>query len=105
MKDVELFEQQLGEKSKLAILVGGLSSHNPKNVIDNATAKYVGNTPHNQFVDIKLDNPWTRVIISGINTLPFHDYDTYMKTKDKGYCQCKQCRKRKLERINGTKSR
>jgi hypothetical protein len=34
-------------------------------------AKYCSNVPCNFFVDIKLNDPWTRVIISGIDKLPF----------------------------------
>ncbi len=71
MEDVKIFEQQLSEKCKFTIIVGGVYSNNPKSVIDKAVANYVGDTPHNQWVDIKLDNPWTRVITSGIGDLPF----------------------------------
>lgn len=80
MNDIEIFEQVLLEKdgeviSKFAIIVGGLGSSNPSEVINDAVLKYTNGVPHNQFVDIKLNNPWTRVIISGINQLKLFDYN------------------------------
>lgn len=81
MNDVEIFEQVLLEKdgkviSKFAVIVGGgLSTDNPTEEINNAVVKYTNGVPHNQFVNIKLNNPWTRVVISGINQLKFFDYN------------------------------
>lgn len=33
--------------------------------------KYCDNVPCNLFVDIKLNDPWTRLVISGINELKY----------------------------------
>jgi len=87
---VKIFEQQLSEKCKFAIMVGGVSSNNPKKVIDNALAKYVVDTPHNQWVDIKLNNPWIRVITGDIGDLPFQNFETFLKRRE---------RKEKLDNI------
>lgn len=78
MKDVKIVEQLLKDKQgnitgKVAILLGGLNSDNPKEHMDSAVSKYVEHEPHNQFVEIHLDNPWTRVVIRGINNIEFRD--------------------------------
>ncbi|KGO85276.1 hypothetical protein [Flavobacterium suncheonense] len=78
MKDVKIVEQLLKDEKgkitgKVAILLGGLNSDNPKEHMDTAVSKYVGNELHNQFVEIHLDNPWTRVIIRDINSIKFRD--------------------------------
>jgi hypothetical protein len=79
MNGVQIFEQPLIVKGitvgKMAILVGGLNSPNPKDFMDNAVSQYVGNIGHNQFIEIHLDNPWTRIITSGINELPLRPLD------------------------------
>jgi len=87
MDDVKIFEEYLNddsgnEKGKVAILVGGMNSDNPKEFMDGAVSKYVGRTGHNQFVEIHLDNPWTRVLVRGINDIPFRpmtDQDSISK--------------------------
>jgi hypothetical protein len=75
MDGVQIFEQPLIVKGqtvgKVAILVGGLNKPNPKQFMDNAVHQYVGNIGHNQYVEIHLDNPWTRIVTTGINELPF----------------------------------
>jgi hypothetical protein len=77
MEDVQIFEQPFIVEGrtvgKMAILVGGLRSPNPKAHMDEAVSRYVGNIGHNQYIEIHLDNPWTRVITSGINDLPLRD--------------------------------
>jgi len=80
--NVQIFEQDLLVKNgvviaKLAILRGGLYSDNPTEIMNNVVKKYVGNTPICQFVNIKLNDPWTRVIIYGINELKYYDFDNY----------------------------
>ena len=87
MDDVKLFEEYLRDnngnnKGKVAILVGGMNSDNPKEFMDGAVSKYVGRAGHNQFVEIHLDNPWTRVLVRGINDIPFRpmtDQDSISK--------------------------
>ena len=78
MDDIKIFEQPLkGEdnqtKGKMTILVGGLKSDNPKGFMDEMVSKYVGRTGHNQFIEIHMDNPWTRVIVKGINDIPLRE--------------------------------
>lgn len=80
MKDVEIFEQELIGKSKkkvgkVAILRGGLSSDRPISHMNEAVSKYVGQTGYNEFVEITLDNPYLRVVVSGINELEFKKFD------------------------------
>ena len=74
MDGVQIFEQPFiidGKTvGKMAILVGGLNKPNPKEYMDYAVHQYVGNVGHNQYIEIHLDNPWTRVITTGINELP-----------------------------------
>lgn len=75
MDGVQIFEQPFiiegRTVGKMAILVGGLHNPNPKEFMDNAVHQYVGNVGHNQYIEIHMDNPWTRVITTGINELPF----------------------------------
>lgn len=74
MDEVQIFEQPfiVGgiTVGKMAILVGGINRPNPKEFMDGAVSQYVGNIGHNQYIEIHMDNPWTRVITSGINDLP-----------------------------------
>jgi hypothetical protein len=87
MNDVKLFDQHLKDDKgnivgKVAILVGGINSDNPKEFMDNAVSEYVGREGHNQFVEIHLDNPWTRVLVKGINDIPLRqmtDQDSISK--------------------------
>jgi len=80
MEEVQIFEQPfiVGGKTvgKMAILVGGLNKPNPKEFMDEAVSRYVGNIGHNQYIEIHMDNPWTRVITSGINELPLRPLQT-----------------------------
>ena len=75
MKNAEIFEQELknGDKivGKVAILRGGLNTDNPTGILNAAVSQYVERTGYNEFVEIYLDNPWVRVIVSGINELDF----------------------------------
>jgi hypothetical protein len=74
MEEIQIFEQLLivDEKivGKMAILVGGLGKPNPKEFMDIAVSNYVKDFGHNQYIEIHLDNPWTRLITTGINQLP-----------------------------------
>jgi len=79
MNKVEIFVQELKVGSncvgKLAVLRGGLSTENPTELMNSAVSKYVGLKGYNEFVEIYLDNPWVRVIISGINKLDYKPFD------------------------------
>jgi hypothetical protein len=78
MSNIEIFEQDLTKNStkvgKLAILRGGLNTDNPTAMMNLAVSDYVGTTGFNEFVEIYLDNPWVRVIVSGINDLEFKPF-------------------------------
>ena len=52
--------------------------------MNDAVSKYVGSTGYNEFVEIYLDNPWIRVIISGINELDYKIFDN-QKVYEKGF--------------------
>lgn len=61
-------------KGQVAILMYA-GEGDPVAKLDWAVYEYVGNVGHNQFIDINMDNPWVRVIISGINDMNQEDFD------------------------------
>jgi hypothetical protein len=71
-KDVKIIDQvlcnDLGEKVGKIAIIFCIDTKKLKK----AVAKYCGDVPCNLFVDITLTNPWTIVIISGINKLDYH---------------------------------
>lgn len=75
----QCFEKQLLEGRNdvtMVVLFGGMNSQNPKAYMDMAVHDYLvkhGNPMYNEFVEIHLDNPWLRVIIVGINDLPYKE--------------------------------
>ena len=72
----ELFDANGNRRGIMAVLFGGMNAQNPKAYMDYAVTDYLqkhGNPLHNQFVEIHMDNPWLRVIITGINELPYHE--------------------------------
>lgn len=80
MSKIEIFEQELKKGNttvgKVAILRGGLNTDNPNPIMNDAVSKYVGRTGYNEFVEIHLDNPWVRVIVSGINDFEYKTFTT-----------------------------
>ncbi len=79
MEDVEIFEQLLKNKDqvvgKIAVIRGGLNTDNPTGLLNAAVSEYVQNTGFNEFVEIYLDNPWIRVVMSGINEIEFKKFE------------------------------
>ena len=78
MKDVEIFEREFeidNKKVKIAILRGGLKSGNPTAALNEAVDEYVGAQSYNEFVEAHLDNPWVRVVLSGIDELDFKSFE------------------------------
>lgn len=69
------FEGEDGSKHKVAILVGGLGKESPKGFMDKIVKEYTDNAPHNEFIEIFLDNPYVRVIVDGINEIKFEEYN------------------------------
>jgi hypothetical protein len=80
MNIVEIFEQELrnGDKvvGKVAILRGGLNTDNPTAIMNEAVSSYVEHQSYNEFVEVFLDNPWVRVIVSGINELDYKEFNS-----------------------------
>jgi hypothetical protein len=66
MNNVKISEHQLNG-GKIAIFK--TTYWEPVAMLDFAIEKYVGNDVYNEFIDIKCDDPWTRVVISDINSL------------------------------------
>ncbi|MBL0202352.1 MAG: hypothetical protein IPP81_20005 [Chitinophagaceae bacterium] len=79
MEDVEIFEQLFRNDNqvvgKVAIIRGGLNTDNPTGLLNLAVSQYVENTGYNEFVEIFLDNPWVRVVMSGINEINFKKFE------------------------------
>lgn len=79
MQNIQIFEQPILKGKKrvgtLAILRGGLGTDNPSAAMSAAVTQYVANSGlgYNEFVEIHLDNPWVRVIITGINEVAYHE--------------------------------
>ena len=64
----------------VAFLRGGFGSYNPKAYMDLAVNDYLekkGNPLHNEFIEIFLDNPYLRVVVTGINDMPFKSSDCF----------------------------
>lgn len=78
-KEIQIFEQLLDDgRGTLSILCGGFNQNNPKAFMDGIVSKYVGDRMYNEFIEVFLDNPYLRVIITGINEI---DFDEYMDEK------------------------
>jgi len=56
-----------------------LRSYYPGDVVEMlnaAVSRYVGDVPYNEFIDINMDDPWTRVIISDMINSDTEDWQT-----------------------------
>ena len=74
-KDVQIIESNLQGGGRIAIIRGGFNSPNPKEYMDNVVIDYVQNHLYNEFIEEHLDNPYVRVIITGIDELSYYSYD------------------------------
>jgi hypothetical protein len=63
-----------GRKGKLAVFMFQ-GEDDPVAKLDGAVSAYVGNDGYNQYVDINMDNPWTRIIISDIDNMEQVEFD------------------------------
>ncbi len=63
-----------GQKGKVAVLMYA-GEEDPVAKLDWAVSEYVQNKGFNEFIDSHMDNPWVRVIISGINEMNQEDFD------------------------------
>jgi len=61
-------------KGQIAVLMY-VGDKDPVAKLNLAVSQYVGNFSHIQFVDINMDNPWVRVIITGINEMNQEDFN------------------------------
>jgi hypothetical protein len=79
MNGVEIFEQPLckdgREVGKVAFLRGGLNTDNPMGIMKEAVSEYVNTKGYNEFIEIHMDNPWVRVIVSGINKVNYERFE------------------------------
>ncbi|MBQ6277116.1 MAG: hypothetical protein IJK62_10505 [Bacteroidales bacterium] len=74
--EVQIFEQKLDKgKGSISILCGGFNAINPKLFMDDVVSNYVNGEIYNEFIEIFLDNPYVRVIITGINEIEFKEFD------------------------------
>ncbi|MBO4654848.1 MAG: hypothetical protein J5644_04825 [Bacteroidales bacterium] len=60
-----------GQSYKISIMTGGFSSPNPGAYMDEFVRHYTKHSLHNQFLESHLDMPWVRVVVSGINEIPY----------------------------------
>lgn len=63
-----------GRTGKIAVITY-LGEEDPVAILDQAVSTYVANKGYNEFIDINMDNPWTRVVMSGINEMNQMDFD------------------------------
>lgn len=55
-------------KGKIAVLMY-VGEEDPVAILDKAVSQYVGHEGYSEFIDINMDNPWVRVVMSGINEM------------------------------------
>lgn len=80
LQDVEFYEQKLEglnhqDFGKIAIFRGGLNSATPIVFMNSVVREYVGQQGYNEFVEIHLDNPWVRIVITELNLINFKQYN------------------------------
>ena len=68
------YDLENNEKGKLVIFIYP-GPKDPVKVLDSAIKIYTDGNDYYEFVDINMDNPWTRVIISNINGIKQKDFD------------------------------
>ena len=62
------------KKGKIAVLMYH-GKGDPKKILDYAVSVYVQNEGYHELIDSHLDNPWTRVLLSDINSMKQEDFD------------------------------
>lgn len=67
-QDFEIKEFDLGNV-KIAFLIGGFLSDNPKEFMDSKVADYVKEKSYTEFIEKHLDMTQVRIIIFGLNDL------------------------------------
>jgi hypothetical protein len=78
VEDVKIQESPIdlinGDKGKVAIFMYQ-GEDDPMDALDQAAHKYIENKSFMQFIDIEMDNPCVRVIVSGINKMKQETFD------------------------------
>ena len=62
------FKLKNGKYGAIAILMYS-GSGDPKIALDEAVRKITGSVNYFELIDAHLDNPWTRVVITGVNEM------------------------------------
>ena len=83
MEEVKIIEQDLHSDSGVKVGKVAIIFCLDLKKLQKAIIEYVGDTPHNQFVDITCQNPWYRLIISGIDKLDLHQIGTDLEIVNK----------------------
>lgn len=77
MESIKIQESEInlthGRKGKIAIFMY-IGFEDPVEVLDDAVSQYVGNESYNEFIDIEMDNPQIRLVISGLNEMEQEDF-------------------------------
>jgi hypothetical protein len=71
---VEKYFTELEEGVRLTILRGDPRETSLQGLfqkMNEAVDNYVKDRSYNQYIEIHMDNPWTRIIIEDLNKLPF----------------------------------
>lgn len=62
------YQLENGGKGKIAVFIYA-GSGDPKQMLDYAIHEYVGNNHYHELMDVHMDNPWMRVVLSDINNM------------------------------------
>jgi hypothetical protein len=73
--NVSKYNLSNGTTGTLAVLTY-MGPNDPAKILNRAVSDYVGNNPYHELIDANQDNPWMRVIISDINNMPQHQFDS-----------------------------
>lgn len=61
-------------RSKIVFLFADPTIENPRPIMESAVQHVIEGSLYNAFIDSHLDNPWIRIVVVGINNLPFEPY-------------------------------
>lgn len=73
-EDVQIKEFPVEKGGKITILIGGINK--PKSYMDGVVSEYVGHASYNEFIEIFLDNPYVRVIVSRLDDFKYDVFDS-----------------------------
>ncbi|MCQ2316311.1 MAG: hypothetical protein MJZ85_06465 [Bacteroidales bacterium] len=72
--EVELIPGNQFTRSKIVFLFANPEIENPRPIMESAVQYVIEGSLYNAFIDSHLDNPWIRIVVVGINNLPFEPY-------------------------------